>query len=77
VLLDDQRLVPTLVLSSVEKFFDLSQLIGEDWRRNWSVALSIALAAQRGRCVHDHEHCGKSGFASEPLVVRTPFPIEA
>ena len=76
VLLDDQRLVPTLILSSVEKPFDPSQLIGEYWRRNWSVALSIALAAQRSRCVHDHEHCRKPGFASETLLVATPFPIE-
>ena len=45
VLLDDQRLIPVLISSSVEQSFDLSQLIGEDRRRYWSIALSIALAA--------------------------------
>src|SRR5918995_1514400 len=73
VLLDDQRQVPTLILSSVEESFDLSHLLGEDRGWNWPVAFSVALAAQRGRCVHDHEHSRKSGFASEPLVVGAPF----
>jgi hypothetical protein len=73
VLLDEQYLVPALVMGNVEQSFDLAQLIGENWRRNRSVALPVALPTHRGRCVHDHEYCRKPGLAGEPLVVRAPL----
>jgi len=76
VLLGDQYLVPALVMSSVEQSFDLAELIGEDWRRNRSVALSVPLPAHCGRCVHDHEHCRKPGLAGETPVGCPPLLIQ-
>ena len=76
LLVDDQYLVPGLIVGSLEKPADPAQLISKDWGRDRPVAPAVALAAQRGRCVHDHQHCRESGLPSEAPVRRTPFRIQ-
>ena len=75
VLLNDQDLVPALILGRLEEPADLAQLIGEHRCRDRPVARSVALPAQRGS-VHDHQHCRKSGLAGEMPVGCPPLLIQ-
>ena len=76
LLVDDQYLVPGLIVRSLDKPADPAQLIGKDWGRDRPVAPAVALTAQRCRCVHDHQHCREAGLTSKAPVRRSPFRIQ-
>ena len=76
ILLDDHYLVPVLILGCLEERADLAQLVGEGRCRDWPVARSVALTADRGSSVHDHQHCRKSGRACEMPVGCPPLLIQ-
>jgi hypothetical protein len=42
LLINDEDLVPALVLRRIHEFADLAQLFAEDWRRDRAVALPVA-----------------------------------
>jgi hypothetical protein len=76
VLINDQDLVPALLVRRLHQAADPAQLLGKDRRWHRAVTPPVTLPAEGSCGIHDHQYCGQPSAARQVQVLRAPHRIQ-